>query len=314
MRAFSGVAVWALLSLMFAGCAGSGTASTSGTPTPTPTPSASPSPTPTPPPNLIFDEEFNGTALDTSMWTPMNRCGDINNQHELERYQPTQCTVSGGMLHLTAQSNGGVTCNDFNLDGSVRHTFSTTYDSCMVQTKSFNFQFGTVEFRVLSTNPGLGTWPGSLWLEGANCQTANVFTADNTASNGGLGNCNWPTVGSEEIDPCEIKSSDAQPNTQVWQNTFSSTGVSSPEFSSQTPWSDPTVNWHVCKIVWNTDSVTWFVDGVQTRQILKSNGAPVPQGPLFLLINVAIGGQGSSSPNPATFPQTMQIDYVRVSK
>lgn len=263
---------------------------------------------------MIFDEEFNTASLDLAKWTPMNRCGDINNQSELERYTPAQCSVSGGMLQLTAKPNGGLQCNDFNLDGSIRHTFSTTYDSCMVQSTSFNFQFGTLEFRVLSTNPGLGTWPGSLWLEGANCQAANIDTADNQAVNGGLGTCNWPTVGSEEIDPCEIKSSDPVPNTQVWQNTFSSTGVSSPEFSSQTPWSDPTVNFHICKIVWDTNSVTWFVDGVQTRQILKANGDPVPQGPLFILINVAIGGQGSSPPNPANFPQTMQIDYVRVSK
>jgi len=262
---------------------------------------------------LIFDEEFNGTTLDLTKWTPMNRCGDINNQSELERYAPAQCTVSGGTLHLTAQPNGGVSCNDFNLDGSVRHTFNTTYDSCMLQSTSFNFQFGTLEFRVLSTNPGLGTWPGSLWLEGSNCQAANVFTADNTAANGGLGTCNWPTLGSEEIDICEIKSSDAVPNTQTWQNTFSST-VPAIEFSSQAAWSDPRVNFHVCKIVWNTDSVTWFIDGVQTRQILKSNGDPVPQGPLFLLINVAIGGQGSSPPNAANFPQTLQVDYVRVSK
>jgi beta-glucanase (GH16 family) len=243
----------------------------------------------------------------------MNRCGDINNQKELERYTPAQCTVSGGTLRLAAQPNGGVSCNDFNLDGSVRHTFSTSYDSCMIQSSTFNFQFGTLEFRVLSTNPGLGTWPGSLWLEGANCQAANVKTADNTAANGGLGTCNWPTLGSEEIDICEIKSSDPVPNTQTWQNTFSST-VPIIEFSSQASWSDPSVNFHTCKIVWTATSVTWFIDGVQTRQILKSNGDPIPQGPLFLLINVAVGGGGSSTPNPANFPQTMQIDYVRITQ
>ena len=336
MRSVSAFAALILVSLFLAGCMTANSNSASPTPTPaptnspapspsptptpspsaspTPTPNPSPTPTPTPIANLIFDEEFAGTTLDLTKWTPMNRCGDINNQKELERYTPAQCTVSGGMLNLTAKPNGGLQCNDFNLDGSVRHTFSTTYDSCMVQSTSFNFQFGTLEFRVLSTNPGLGTWPGALWLEGGNCQAANVDTADNEAVNGGLGTCNWPNVGSEEIDPCEIKSSDAQPNTQVWQNTFSSTGVASPEFSSQTPWSDPRVNFHTCKIVWNTNSVTWFVDGVQTRQILKSNGDPVPQGPLFILINVAIGGQGSSPPNPANFPQTLQIDYVRVSK
>ncbi|HEX7288957.1 MAG TPA: glycoside hydrolase family 16 protein [Candidatus Angelobacter sp.] len=311
-----------LTAWLLSGCAqGSGaTRSVGGTPTPTPTgtptptPVPSPTPTPTPTGNLIFGEEFNGTTLDLTKWTPMNRCGDINNQAELERYTPAQCTVSGGTLHLAAQPNGGVQCHDFNLDGTTRHTFNTSYDSCMIQTSTFSFQFGTLEFRVLSTNPGPGTWPGSLWLEGANCQAANIKTADNQASNGGLGTCNWPTVGSEEIDICEIKSSDAQPNTQTWQNAYSSLGVPSVESSSQASWSNPAVNWHVCKIVWNTDSVTWFIDGVQTRQILKKNGEPVPQGPLFLLINVAIGGQGSSPPNAANFPQTMQIDYVRITQ
>lgn len=239
----------------------------------------------------------------------MNRCGDISHQQEDERYTPAQISVSNG-LNITAIPNGGIQCNDHNLDGSVRSTHQTTYDSGMIQSATFNFQFGTLEFSVLSTNPGLGTWPGSLWLEGANCQASNVDTADVNGS--GIGNCDWPQIGSEEIDPCEIKSSDSQPNTLVHQNDYSVTGTTSQEFSSTTPWSNPTVNRHVCRIVWNSQSVTWYVDGVQTQQALLSNGDPVPQGALFILINVAIGGQGSSTPVSSNFPQTMNIGYVRV--
>ena len=57
---------------------------------------------------LIFDDEFNGTTLDTNAWLPNYR-GTSNTEttppvtpNELQCYDPKQVTVSGGHLNLTA--------------------------------------------------------------------------------------------------------------------------------------------------------------------------------------------------------------------
>jgi beta-glucanase (GH16 family) len=65
---------------------------------------AAPTPTPTPDPSgytLIFEDNFNGTAVDTTKWNLYNGAGHAGNG--LRR--PSQCTTDGsGLLVLTAQA------------------------------------------------------------------------------------------------------------------------------------------------------------------------------------------------------------------
>lgn len=87
---------------------------TSACPTPTPTPSPSPSPTDPAPigPSgtwrLVFQDEFNGTALDTTRWSAMDG-GRMNNVTTRAR----NITVSGGiaMLQLSSSSEGAEICS-----------------------------------------------------------------------------------------------------------------------------------------------------------------------------------------------------------
>jgi beta-glucanase (GH16 family) len=39
----------------------------------------------------------------------------------------------------------------------------------------------------------------------------------------------------------------------------------------------------------------------------------VPNVPMYLIIHTAIGGFAGGTPNPATFPQTMEVDYARIT-
>ena len=135
------------------------------TPTATATPSSTPAPTPTPAPgsvtpngisgtwNLKFDDEFNGTALNSKYWS----CswfggGTMNNVS-------TPCsneTVSGGNLIQTLASSSS----------------GSTVDTDPSQTGGGGYQYGTgyvAEARVYF--PGNGTtiynWPG-FWDDGQN--------------------------------------------------------------------------------------------------------------------------------------------------
>jgi beta-glucanase (GH16 family) len=226
-----------------------------------------------------FDDEFSGTSLDTTAWLAMNRPGDPAN-NELQCYLPANQTVAGGYLNLTAKAQT-VVCSD----GATYN-----YTSEMVQWKSFNFTYGTVEVRALM--PGAqGTWP-AIWLLGYNCQQTNITNPDA---------CPWPQPGSDEIDIAEFKGSGtSMTNATISGNYGWQTCVSSVSDASQ--------NWHVYRLEWSPGLLVWKIDGATTCTVTQN----VPSTPMFLLLNLAVGGAGGT-PSPSSFPQTMQVDYVRVT-
>jgi len=160
------------------------------------------------------------------------------------------------------------------------------YTSGMVHWKTYNFTYGTVEIRAKMAG-GKGPWP-ALWLLGYRCQ-------------GGSG-CNWPQPGSDEIDMTEIMGGNP---THVNQQIHS--GGNNAGCSATT--TDVSQNWHTYQLVWKAGSLVWKIDGVTTCSL--SSG--IPSTPMFLIINTAVGGAGGSV-NNATLPQTMSIDYVKVTK
>jgi beta-glucanase (GH16 family) len=226
-----------------------------------------------------FFDDFTGTALDTTTWIAMDRPGDPSN-NELQCYLPANQSVGGGYLNLTAKAQT-VVCSD----GATYN-----YTSAMVQWKSFNFTYGTVEVRAKMAG-GQGTWP-AIWLLGYNCQQSNV--TDPNA-------CPWPQPGSDEIDISEIKGGVL---TTVWQNVISG---SSGWQTCQPTTSDVSQNWHVYRLEWSAGLLVWKIDGATTCMFTQS----IPSTPMFLLLNVALGGGGGTVDN-STLPQTMQVDYVSV--
>ncbi len=226
-----------------------------------------------------FDDEFNAGALDTTQWVAMNRPGDSSN-NEQQYYLPTNVALSNGLLNITSKADNWVP--------------GYSYTSGMVQWKSFNFTYGTIEFRAKLAG-GQGTWP-AIWLLGHNCQASNVTSADN------IGSCNWPAPGSDEIDITEIKGGVLS---TVWQNVISG----SSGFQSCTPsTTDVSQNWHIYDLIWAPGSLTWQIDGVTTCHITRS----VPSTPMFLIVNTAMGGAGGAI-KAGTLPQTSSLDYVRVT-
>ncbi len=228
---------------------------------------------------FAFDDEFNAGALDTTQWVAMNRKGDSSN-NEQQYYLPTNVALSNGLLNITSKADNSVP--------------GYSYTSGMVQWKSFNFTYGTIEFRAKMAG-GQGTWP-AVWLLGYNCQASNVTSADNT------GACKWPQPGSDEIDITEIKNGAL---TTVWQNVFSG-GVA----NSCTPTTtDVSQNWHTYDLIWAPGSLTWQIDGTTTCHMTTG----VPSTPMFLILNTAMGGAGGGAINAGTLPQTLSLDYVRVT-
>ena len=112
---------------------------------------------------LAFDGAFGGSSLNTSQWDTcypddnQSGCTNNGNHNEFEWYQPSQISVGGGTLNLTASSES--------TQGSDGNTYPCR--SGMVTTgNSFNFQYGYVQVEAkLPISSGL--WP-ALWLNPSN--------------------------------------------------------------------------------------------------------------------------------------------------
>jgi len=71
---------------------------------------------------------------------------------------------------------------------------------------------------------------------------------------------------------------------------------------------------HVFSIVWQENTIKWYVDYQLFYQVTDSDiSFDAFRLPQFFIFNVAVGGNWPGYPDATTvFPQTMQVDYVRV--
>ncbi|MGN8644825.1 glycoside hydrolase family 16 protein [Gracilibacillus sp. HCP3S3_G5_1] len=68
-------------------------------------------------------------------------------------------------------------------------------------------------------------------------------------------------------------------------------------------------DFHTFSLEWSVDSIKWYIDGIERFQTNNSS----PQVDMYLYLNTAIGGDWPGSPDNTTiFPQTFEVDYVRV--
>ena len=114
--------------------------------------------------NLAFDSEFNGSSLDTSQWSTGWFGSGITtgaSSSEQQCYDPSQVSVTGGVLNLSAVARA-VTC------GGTVHP----YASGMVTTDGkFSFTYGYMEARIwMPGNGSIADWP-AFWADGQNWPT-----------------------------------------------------------------------------------------------------------------------------------------------
>ena len=71
---------------------------------------------------------------------------------------------------------------------------------------------------------------------------------------------------------------------------------------------------HVFEIEWDEACITWRVDGNEyARGDISGESMEEFQREFFILLNLAVGGTWSGSPDASTpFPQYMYVDWVRV--
>ncbi|RZT21359.1 glycoside hydrolase family 16 protein [Fictibacillus sp. BK138] len=70
-------------------------------------------------------------------------------------------------------------------------------------------------------------------------------------------------------------------------------------------------NYHTYTLEWDEKELRWYID----NELRFSNKNGVPQEPMYLILNLAVGGNWPGNPNKHTlFPASMNVDYVKIYK
>jgi hypothetical protein len=74
---------------------------------------------------------------------------------------------------------------------------------------------------------------------------------------------------------------------------------------------------HSYAVEWSPNLIVWYLDGAEYFRVTPASLGGrqwVFDHPFYMILNVAVGGNWPGSPDASTsFPQTMLVDYVRVS-
>ncbi len=234
---------------------------------------------------LIWNDEFNSSSLNTALWNfeigdgCPNLCGWGNN--ELQYYRQENTTVTGGNLVITAREE---------------NFQNRAYTSSRLTTQNkFDFAFGRVDISA-KLPMGQGIWP-ALWMLGSNISSVG-----------------WPRSG--EIDIMEMIGGNASGRDNTTHGTihWDNQGQVSNGGSRVLPNGIFNDNFHLFSIIWNETEIVWLLDNEEYFSAdIRSAEMSELQNEFFFIFNIAVGGNWPGNPNAeTTFPQQMQVDYIRV--
>jgi beta-glucanase (GH16 family) len=233
--------------------------------------------------NIVWDDEFNGTTINSNLWTyDIGDGGWGNSEQEYYTSRTNNAFVAGGLLHIVARQEA--------YDGA-------SYTSARMKSQGlFSCRYGRIEWRA-QLPAGSGFWP-ALWLLGTNIDTVG-----------------WPGCG--EIDVLENNGS----NPAMAQGSIHSGSDATAIYTF--PDGGGVTNFNLYTLDWTTNAMLFYVNGhlyeTQTSWSSSVGAYPFPfNQPFFLIMNLAIGGQylgypGTNAINAgSTFPGQVLVDYVRI--
>ncbi|MBL7111208.1 MAG: family 16 glycosylhydrolase [Bacteroidales bacterium] len=227
---------------------------------------------------LIWADEFNGPAVDSLKWSlHVDDKGGGNAELQYYTDREENIKIVDSVLVITARKEQYLT---------------REYTSAKLDSKNKgDWKFGRYEARI-KLPEGQGMWP-AFWMMPAESKYGP-----------------WPNSG--EIDIMEMVGH--EPSTVLGtlhhgppqQYTNGSYNLPTGKFSD---------DFHVFALEWGPDSIIWEVDDSVYSMKNADSVANwnVFQERFYLILNLAVGGNWPGSPDETTvFPQTMEVDYVRV--
>lgn len=222
---------------------------------------------------LIWSDEFDGTAVNTNNWSFETGGGGWGN-NEKQYYQSQNATVSNGNLVINARKQ---------TVGSNPYTSAR-----LISRGKREFTYGRIEARI-KLPQGQGQWP-AFWMLGAN-----------------IGTTPWPYCG--EIDIMEnTNTSNTVLGTMHWYNNGYTYYGGNTNTSPQ-DYRVYRIDWTPQSIIWYVDGIQFHVANIANN----INGTGAFHNPFFIILNLAIGGNlPGQTIDESRLPANMLVDYVRV--
>jgi beta-glucanase (GH16 family) len=240
---------------------------------------------------LAWSDEFdgpNGAPVDSTKWSfDIGGNGWGNNELETYTSRMANADLEGGALVIKTLKE--------TYKGADNITRNYTSARLLTRNK-FTQAYGRFEARI-KIPYGQGIWP-AFWMLGDNIDTAG-----------------WPNCG--EIDIMENIGKEPS----IVHGTFHGPGYSAANgvtaaytLPNGRKFSD---DFHTFAVEWEPNVMRFYVDGLLYKTRTPADLPPgttwVFNQPFFIILNVAVGGGFPGNPDGTTvFPQTMQVDYVRV--
>ena len=264
--------------------------------------------------SLIWNDEFNGTTLDTTKWTRQTGYlldeNDINTfgwgNNELEHYTDSEenSSVGNGTLKITLKKDK----KTFAQKNDPSKTKTALYSSGKLISKDkFSVKYGRVDFRA-KLPTGTGVWP-AMWMmpnDDRYGTWASSGEIDVFEGRGRIPNMVFGTIHFGSQWPGNVNASD--------MFNMVENGNKKTDFS----------DWHVYSIVWEESSIKIYCDGKCYFKCTNAEwysgadrgnpNAPFDQR-FYLIMNLAAGGvfDNGYAPDYDTFTdKEMYVDYVRV--
>jgi len=276
---------------------------------------------------LVWQDEFSGSSIDTGKWSLEQNCwGGGNDELQCYTANPANAYVADGLLHIVArkESFSGPAVPEDSADYLTLPAKTRPFTSARLRSKNKgDWRYGRFEVRAKLPR-GQGSWP-AIWM----LPTDQVYGA-------------WPLSGEIDImEAVNLGTISDEPSALADEverrihgtlhygkrpphNAYSGQSYKLPDGKS------PAEDFYTYAIEWQEGEIRWYVDGVHyasqrsddwftdAKQIMPDISANAPFDQRFhLLLNLAVGGNWAAKVNDkgvdeAVFPQSLLIDYVRV--
>ncbi|HZZ40349.1 MAG TPA: family 16 glycosylhydrolase [Acidobacteriaceae bacterium] len=258
---------------------------------------------------LVWSDEFANTGSSnigpsTTVWT-YDTGTDCCGNNELETY----CAYGSSTPPCSTGSPNAYIGTDGYLHIEALSPSPGVYTSARLKSQGlFTFQYGRIEAR-MQLPESQGMWP-AFWMLGSNITAVP-----------------WPACGEadimEHIDGANPPfSAGGVPPGYDWiaGSVHGGASTSTEVNGSQrfNPAAFSAAAWHTYGMIWSKGQIQFYVDDPSniyaTFNTSNFGGTwPFDQGPMFIILNLAVGGDWPGNPDSTTaFPSNMLVDYVRI--
>ncbi len=256
--------------------------------------------------SCTFDDEFNGTSLDTSRWQPvLTATSGYQTGPFLSQVcyvdDPDTISESGGTLNLSVvQVPTYLTCDQ--LGGS---SFNTSYEGGMIESYNlFSQEYGYFQVRAEMPPAAVAGLQETLWLYPENQTLYGPWPESGEIDYGEF----YSEYPADDVPAVHYPGSTNDPNATA-TNGCTIAGA------------DPAGQFNSYALSWTPTTITTYFNGVPCLtdvygpHVTSPDTAPEPfNQPFFLVFTQAFGMNSGDTfqPGATPLPATMKIDWVRV--